>query len=307
MKTTEASEALKADLPQNLWGKVFAATPIVMTVMATILAGLSSSEMTRAQYERAFAAQMQSKAGDQWGLFQAKRVRSAVERSTLDLLSASFELGDVGALAESSAALRQVAGTDRFRDAIRTAGSPAPSAAPADRDADPAIAAAITALESSASEADMSALVARLDKAALDKALDRALGRVRDFEKAAAPAEEAIAYLDSALSGRGADLGVTRAMTALRLRSETLRYDQEARLNRAVANAYELLVRKGNLSAERHHLRSERFFYGMLGAQLAVIVATFAMAARQRNLLWSFAATAGLAAVGFALYVYLNV
>jgi len=265
------------------------------------------SEMTRAQYERAFAAQMQSKAGDQWGLFQAKRVRSAVERSTLDLLSASFELGDVGALAESSAALRQVAGTDRFRDAIRTAGSPAPSAAPADRDADPAIAAAITALESSASEADMSALVARLDKAALDKALDRALGRVRDFEKAAAPTEEAIAYLDSALSGRGAGLGVTRAMTALRLRSESLRYDQEARLNRAVANAYELLVRKGNLSAERHHLRSERFFYGMLGAQLAVIVATFAMAARQRNLLWSFAATAGLAAVGFALYVYLNV
>ena len=33
-----------------------------------------------------------------------------------------------------------------------------------------------------------------------------------------------------------------------------------------------------NFSAERHHARSQKFFYGMLGAQLGVIVSTFAMA-----------------------------
>ena len=40
----------------------------------------------------------------------------------------------------------------------------------------------------------------------------------------------------------------------------------------------------------------------MLAAQTAVIVATFAIAARQRNFLWSVAAAAGLGAVSFAAY-----
>jgi hypothetical protein len=38
-----------------------------------------------------------------------------------------------------------------------------------------------------------------------------------------------------------------------------------------------------------------------------VIIATFAIAARQRNLLWSIAAAAGLLAITFAIYVYLYV
>jgi hypothetical protein len=45
----------------------------------------------------------------------------------------------------------------------------------------------------------------------------------------------------------------------------------------------------------------------MLAAQMAVIVATFAVAARKRNLLWSLAAAAGLVAVAFGAYVYLFV
>jgi hypothetical protein len=76
-------------------------------------------------------------------------------------------------------------------------------------------------------------------------------------------------------------------------------------LNQAIANVYELQVRKSNIEAERHHTRSQRFFYGMLGAQAAVIVATFAIAARKRNMLWGLAAAAGAAAVFFAIYVYL--
>ena len=71
-------DALKADLPQTKWGKVLATTPVVMTVIATLLAGLSSGEMIRAQYDRSLAAQQQSKAGDQWGYFQAKRLRAAL-------------------------------------------------------------------------------------------------------------------------------------------------------------------------------------------------------------------------------------
>ena len=74
----QSPENLKADLPPNKFGKILGATPIIMTVIATMLAGLASSEMTKAQYDRAMAAQLQSKAGDQWSYFQAKKLRSAV-------------------------------------------------------------------------------------------------------------------------------------------------------------------------------------------------------------------------------------
>ena len=85
-------DELKADVPQTAWGKVLSATPVIMTVIATLLAGLASSEMTHAQYSRALAAQQQSKTGDQWAFFQAKRVRSAIQSSTLDVLQTSAEL-----------------------------------------------------------------------------------------------------------------------------------------------------------------------------------------------------------------------
>jgi hypothetical protein len=84
-------------------------------------------------------------------------------------------------------------------------------------------------------------------------------------------------------------------------------YDAEAAMNRAVANLLEIQVRQSNLKAERHHRRSMRFFGGMLAAQAAVIVSTFAMAARKRNLLWSLAAAAGVGAIGFAAYVFLYI
>src|SRR3954469_4944613 len=85
-------EELKKDVPQTTFGKILSATPVVMTVLATMLAGLSSSEMTRAQYDRSLAAQQQSKAGDQWSFFQAKRLRSAMQHSTLDLLQGTTEI-----------------------------------------------------------------------------------------------------------------------------------------------------------------------------------------------------------------------
>ena len=67
MKVT-IPEELKKDIPQTTWGKILSATPIVMTVIATLLAGLASSEMTRAQYDRAF------------GLFGKARVNHKVAR-----------------------------------------------------------------------------------------------------------------------------------------------------------------------------------------------------------------------------------
>src|SRR5437867_9052777 len=91
MKVT-VPEELKRDVPPTTYGKILSATPVVMAVIATMLAGLASSEMTRAQYSRSLAAQQQSKAGDQWGFFQAKRLRSALQRNTLDMLQSTTDV-----------------------------------------------------------------------------------------------------------------------------------------------------------------------------------------------------------------------
>ena len=57
-----------------------------------MLAGLANSEITRAQYGRSLAAQQQSKAGDQWSYYQAKRLRSALQKNALDIVHATAEV-----------------------------------------------------------------------------------------------------------------------------------------------------------------------------------------------------------------------
>jgi uncharacterized protein DUF4337 len=77
------------------WTTVLNSTPVVLTVVATVLAGLSSSEMTQAQYHRALAAQNQSKASDQWNFFQFKRSRGMTAQLTIDLLHALSHRGRI--------------------------------------------------------------------------------------------------------------------------------------------------------------------------------------------------------------------
>src|SRR5438270_211912 len=71
---------------KTIWSIILSSTPVILTIVATILAGLSSSEMTQAQYHRALAAQNQSKASDQWTFFQFKRSRGQEVKMALDRL-----------------------------------------------------------------------------------------------------------------------------------------------------------------------------------------------------------------------------
>jgi hypothetical protein len=273
-------DELKADVPQTIWGKVLSATPVVMTVVATMLAGLASSEMTRAQYGRALGAQQQSKTGDQWAFFQAKRLRSSLQLSTLDVLQTTTALHPLDAATAASFTL------------------PAP---PAGLQLEAQVQAALGAVESGRPETEVTTLVAKLEDQTLAQAVTAAQARAAAFDAALRPVSKAIEELESQSVGRTN----YRDVVAARLRYTAQRYDAEARLNQAIAYLYELQVRKSNFTAERHERRSQRFFFGMLAAQAAVIIATFAIAARKRNLLWSMAAAAGLSAVGFAVYVYL--
>ena len=280
MKTT-IPEELKKDVPQTAWGKILMATPVVMTVIATLLAGLASSEMTRAQYDRALGAQLQSKAGDQWSYFQAKKLRGALQRSSLELLQA---LANVNPLTNPALA------------SIPAVANPA---------SNPDLQAVLEAVEDQKPDAEIVGALRRVDDATIAAALQTARSQARDFDAALAPANQALAQLGKLVAG--GDRDAVRDASATRMRFDAMRYDAEARLNQNIANLLELQVRKANFSAERHHRRSGKFFFGMLAAQAAVIVSTFAMAARQRSLLWILAAAAGLAAIVFAIYVYLRV
>ncbi len=337
MKVT-IPEALKQDMPKTPWGKLLMATPVIMTVLATMLAGLASSEMTRAQYDRALAAQQQSKAGDQWSFFQAKRLRGAIQRNTYDLLQATTVLRglDPAALRQAAQSTGQPEAAKAKDDLLALLDSARGQQAlaflqrgelpqiPAAAPVEPNVKAAMTAVEDSKPEPEIASLLGQISDQTLEAALRIARNQAEALDAATQSVNQTVEALDSLLGRLKAVLSekggtavadgvapglasVFRDFTAARFRYAALRYEVEARLNQSIANLYELQVRKSNHSAERHHARSQRFFYGMLAAQMAVIVATFAMAARQRNLLWSIAAAAGLAAIALAIYVYLYV
>lgn len=287
-------DALKQDLPQTNWGKILAATPVVMAVVATMLAGLASSEMTKAQYDRSLGAQLQSKAGDQWNYYQAKKLRSAVAHNSLDLLAATVPVHPLDASILGSADDATIAALTKTE---------LPKANPARLD-EP-VQKALDAVGNSAPETEITADLAPIKDAALENALNAAQAAAADFDQTAKTINKTSDKLDEKLMT--GDPVAFHDFSAARLRYTAARYDAEATLNQAIGGIYELQVRKSNLSAEKHHRRSQKFFYGMLAAQMAVIISTFAIAARQRNFLWSVAAAAGLSAVAFSIYVFLYV
>jgi hypothetical protein len=153
-------------------------------------------------------------------------------------------------------------------------------------------------------EHEIRSLLESVNAATLEEAIQAARNRSAGFDAATSPINRTIVRLEKVIAASG-PAELVRDVTAARLRYAAARYETEARLNQAVANLYELQVRKSNVAAERHHRRSERFFLGMLAAQAAVITATFALAARQRSILWGLAAGVGIVAIAFAVYVYL--
>lgn len=258
MASTQIPDQLKQDLPPTIWGKVLGATPVIMTVIATALAGLASSELNKAQYDRSWAAQLQAKASDQWSFFQAKRLRGVLQ-------------GDV---AEIKSTGEPAAPAPRFQTKSAQGDMPL------------GVRNAIQAVASGKSDEEIDGLVDALQEKDIIGARQLATQRSLQFDAEVAKTRQPPGAVD-------------------RLRFAAARYDAESRLDQDVAYVYELLVRKSNLSARRHHERSQKFFYGMLLGQMAVIISTFALAARKRSLLWSLAAAAGAIALSFSVYIYL--
>lgn len=298
------------DLPQNTFGKLLTSTPVIMTVVSTLMAGLSNSEMTRGQYDRSSAAQLQSKVGDQWSFYQARRIRSATIRSGASVLSATVE-----SLPLNREALVAAVGTKMadplVTNAIDCLLSGTIPKASAGTETEGAIQKALEAIAAGKSDRELAPILATVSEEQLDEAIQVARTNSAAFDQQMGNLGRGLDLVESSIreqlkSSQATSRPLWRDFSAARMHLDALRFDAEARMSQPVAYLLELQVRLGNREAERHRIRSGRFFVGMLGAQLAVVIATFALAVQRRNVVWSVAASLGLAAIGFGIYVYLH-
>ncbi len=352
-KTPESTT--DSDTPKSLWDKVITSTPVVMTVLATLLAGLSSSESNQAQYYRSLSAQNQSKAGDQWNFFQAKKLRSANSTSSVKLLR---NLGDVGpftteAITTTASHLIQKlksnpSGTTVARElqtqidslmtdpdvknAMELLTTPLPLAQALviadsktrtafdilkknEGDSAPpivfgevkpeAIRDSIRAAEQNVKNSDTELQPAMIGMVKIEKLLDRLAGVSVSMRRSATQSATRSTFAATDRETPGEVRQLAADYTLAELRFEAARLDREAKLNQQSAYLYEVGVRKTSWQSDRSLIRSRYFFYGMLGAQAAVLIATFSLAVRERSWMWSLAASIGVMATAYAGYVYL--
>ena len=118
--------------------------------------------------------------------------------------------------------------------------------------------AALEAVGNSVPENEIAPTLAKIKDATLADDLAAAAAAANAFDNATKSINKAVDKLDETLMA--GDKNVFRDFSAARLRYTAARYDAEARLNQSIAGIYELQVRKGNLSAERHHRAQREIF-----------------------------------------------
>src|SRR5262245_64311478 len=206
LKKPTMSNTPDDDAPKSTTAKALSAVPVALTVLATILAGLSSSEMTRSMYYRSLAAQHQSKAGSQWAFFQAKRIRGTTLDATVDLVrtltdAPPFEPGNLRSLAArvedglrngASAAADKAKAARQKLDALLDraevkkaweylAGTKLPSIEES-RIQDEAIGEVVKAVRAHQTEPQTVAIVTQINPARLDEAIDVAEANADAFD-----------------------------------------------------------------------------------------------------------------------------
>lgn len=310
LELPKASQAPPPEVPKNSFGKLLTSTPVIMTVVSTLMAGLSQSEMTRGQYDRSTAAQIQSKVGDQWNFYQARRLRSASMRGSEVILTSTSDTSRLQpeALRQALASVPGEPPSPQLLESLIQGTLPQSwsNTLPS-----PLVQSGLEAIASGKSDRELSPLLARIPPDDVASALESAQIKSAAFDRAmgelGAGLDQLEKRLEQQLSQSPAALRpVWRDFSAARMHLDALRLDAEAKASRPVADLLELQVRQSNRDAERHRIRSGRFFIGMLAAQLAVVIATFALAVQKRNTIWAVAASLGLAAIGFGVYVYLH-
>lgn len=288
-------DAAPADPPaepkRSLFEKLGAGLPVALTAIATVLAGLSTGELSRAMYWRSTAAQDQGKANDQWSLAGFKRDRAMICETTADTLWL------MGSGREPSGDKKPSAPEHVRRIAAWMNGK---GEAPTD---DPAVKAVLQAVHERKLESEVIKLARSVDTDALERQINAAAKEAVDVESYFT---EELTQARQQGSGPNATRDDRAAATAHRYEIESRRYKAEATANQWVGFLYEVRVKTSTAESERHRQRSENFFFAMLAAQVGGVVSSLALARKRRSVLWLVAGLAGLAAVGFGAFVYLT-
>jgi hypothetical protein len=291
------------DKPRTLKQTVHASTPVALTVMATLLAGLSSGEMTRSQYFRSLAVQCQAKASDQWAYYQAQRSRSVEAVNTLDLLMATAHPAPLDKskllAATTDADLHSLLDAPQA-DMVFSIG-PMQLPAAADKPlADKSVQDALDEVYNNKTESEMTPLLRQITDQQMAAAEQIPVDNLNAFDASIDPISKSLDKLRT-MFGSGA---MQPDIAAARLRFSAARYDREAAYNQKSALLYEVEVHRNGIESDRRKVRSSNFFYGMLIAQAAVMIATFSLAGQKPGALWTLAALFGGAAAAFGGYVY---
>ena len=298
------------EVPKNIFGKLLTSTPVIMTVVSTLMAGLSNSEMSRGQYDRSTAAQLQSKVADQWSFYQARRIRSATIRSSESVLAVTVESLPLSLETLMGIAGGSSAGVQLTNVMECLVSRTIPKAPPAPEYA-VSIRGALDGIASGKKDRDIFPLLASISAEQMEEALQIAQTQSAAFDQKMSELGRGLDQMEAIIQERVRTSPQTfrplwRDFTSARMHLDALRYDAEARMIRPIADLLELQVRIGNREAERHRLRSGHFFIGMLVSQVAVVIATFALAVQRRNVIWAVAASLGLTAISFGVYVFLH-
>jgi hypothetical protein len=300
---------------KSIWEKVITSTPVVMAVLSTLLAGLSSSEMSSAQYYRSIAAQDQSKVGDQWAFFQAKRNRGEMKITTAEMMTvqggadATFSPASLTGITGAPSSLTQLLADAKTQQALKLlSDEPLP---PIDTSfiTDPSLQTAYKALNKGESESIAPKIFEDVKESVVHDALLRAEEQTLTISDTFGSPMKTLHNLKAELGKfDGTDAQAKRvkaSFAAAEMRFDAARQAREAQANQVTAYLYEIQVHRASIQSERHRIRSRYFFFGMLGAQVAVTIATIAIAAREKNTLWTLATAIGAVAVTYAGYVYL--
>jgi hypothetical protein len=298
----------KPDEPKGLIEKLGAALPVGLTALATVFASMSNGALQEAMYWKSQAAQDQSRATNQWTLAGFKRDRALVMQATAAQLRAAS--GYVAARLEvpkeaTDPSVQKAHGW--LTESKGEKAGPPPVKLPEVEDEK--IKALRDAIERREPEGQLLKLAGQVDMAKLNRAIDDAEKAAEQTDKEWDPVVRASAALvraqaefrpdDPDAAKRSAN---ATAAQAAGFEMEERRYRAESRLNQGIGFLYEIRTKVSTAESDKHRRKSDYLSYAMLVAQVGAVASSLALARKRKSVLWLFAATVGVIAIGVGGY-----
>lgn len=301
----------KPEEPKGFLEKIGAALPIGLTMLATVFAGMSTGALQQAMYWKSQAAQDQSKATNQWTLAGFKVDRSLV------MQTAAAQLWVAIAGKKSDPTPNPNDSTEKAAaEWLKGNGPPGVyrrGAAAKDREgragmpdlSHQGLQELLEMIRKRAPEEEILKKAARVPIPEINKAIDDAeAANEKITEEDWDPIVRAARKLVT--DARKKDPAAGTAAQAALFELEQRRYRSEATLNQEIGFLYEARVKISSAESDKHRRKSQTLFTAMLVAQIGGVISSLALARQKKSVLWLFAATTGLVALGFGAYVLMD-